>query len=271
MKQLQHGEFYGQTNETIHLEGITLTDTVYTHDYVDWHYHENAYFTFLLQGQLLEGNRKEVYHCGAGTLLFHHWQEPHYNIKPKGLSRGFHIELKQQWAADFAFDLHDLQGSLRISNPDLQLLFYKIFRETKIQDDTAALSIQSLLLQVLTGMQGMQQSALKYKPLWVSEIKEMLHEQRQGKLSLTTLSDSLNIHPVHLSRDFPRYFQCNLGEYIRKLKVEKALSLLPDRENTLTQIAFACGFSDQSHFIRCFREIMGMSPLAYRKIMLSAR
>ncbi|MEL1244526.1 hypothetical protein AAEO56_09655 [Flavobacterium sp. DGU11] len=38
MKQLQKGQFFGQTNTTISLDGITLTDTVYTHDKVDWHY-----------------------------------------------------------------------------------------------------------------------------------------------------------------------------------------------------------------------------------------
>ena len=89
MKQSQKGEFYGQTNKTINLEGITLTDTVYTHDKVDWHYHENAYFTFILQGNVIEGNKKEIYNCSAGDLLFHNWQEPHYNIKPEGIYKRF--------------------------------------------------------------------------------------------------------------------------------------------------------------------------------------
>ncbi len=82
MKKLHKGEFYGQTNATVHLEGLTLTDTVYTHDKVDWHYHQNAYFTFILQGNVMEGNKKEIFSCSAGDLLFHNWQDPHYNIKP---------------------------------------------------------------------------------------------------------------------------------------------------------------------------------------------
>lgn len=89
MKYLQTGQFHGQTNKTILLNGLTLTDTEYTHDKVDWHYHENAYFTFILQGNLIEGNRNEVYNCSAGSLLFHNWQEPHYNIKPDGFTRAF--------------------------------------------------------------------------------------------------------------------------------------------------------------------------------------
>jgi AraC family transcriptional regulator len=58
MQHLQTGQFFEQTNTTIHLDGITLTDTEYTLDKVDWHYHENAYFTFILQGNVIEGNKK---------------------------------------------------------------------------------------------------------------------------------------------------------------------------------------------------------------------
>lgn len=269
MKYLQTGQFHGQTNHTIYLDGLTLTDTEYTHDKVDWHYHENAYFTFILQGKVLEGNKKEVYNCSAGTLLFHNWQEAHYNIKPAGFTRGFHVEMEKKWIDNFAVDFNALQGSIRIGSPDLKFLFYKIFKETKFQDSTTPLSVQDLLLQTLTGMQHHLETPVKGKPAWVITIREILNDRFSEKLSLQDLSDPLGIHPVHLSRDFSKYFHCSLGDYIRKLKIEKSLSLLSDKKNALTDIAFKCGFSDQSHFIRCFKEIMGINPLAYRKLLFS--
>jgi len=269
MKQSHKGQFYGQTNKTIHLDGVTLTDTVYTHQKVDWHYHENAYFTFLLQGGLIEGNKKEIYECSAGSLLFHNWQEPHYNIKPDIFTRGFHIELEQKWTDNISLDLGSLQGSMQISNPDQKLLLYKIFKETRINDSVSQLSIQELLLQVVTNMQQMQENLLKCKPAWVKRINEILHERCAERLSLTELSNHLDIHPVHLSRDFSKYFCCNLGDYIRKLKVEKSLSQLGNKTKSLTGISFECGFSDQSHFIRCFKKLIGVSPLEYRSILNS--
>jgi len=267
MNYLSKGEFYGQTNEKLSIEGLTLTDTEYTHDKVDWHYHEHPYFTFILEGKLLEGNKKETWHCPAGTLLFHNWQEPHYNTKPKGFARGFHIELEQKWLAATGFDLGRLQGNIRVSHPAHKLLLYKIFRETKINDEASALSIQSLLLQTLTGMQGSQEAALKTRPAWVGKLADILHERCAEKLSLTELSQLVDIHPVHLSRDFSRYFGCSLGEYTRKLKIERSLSLLPDKEQSLAAVAFDCGFADQSHFIRCFKDLIGVSPLAYRRLL----
>jgi AraC family transcriptional regulator len=122
MKLLQAGEFHGQTSNTLHMDGIVLTDTEYTQSRVDWHYHENAYFTFILQGNVLEGNKKETYHCSAGSLLFHHWQDPHYNIKPDGFTRGFHVELEASWFKYFSLDKALLQGSINIANIDIKLL-----------------------------------------------------------------------------------------------------------------------------------------------------
>ncbi|MES2773104.1 MAG: helix-turn-helix transcriptional regulator [Bacteroidota bacterium] len=268
MKQLTRGQFYGQTNETLCLDGITLTDTEYTHAHVGWHYHELPYFTFILQGNILEGNKKELYHCAPGTLLFHNWQEPHYNIKPEGFTRGFQIEPGLEWADNVGFDFRDLQGNIHISNPNHTLLLYKIFKESKLKDTATTLSVQGLLLQLLSGMQQVEETALKGKPLWVRKIPEILHDPSAENITLSRLAALLGVHPVHLSRDFSRYFHCGFGDYFRKQKIIKSLDLLAVKKHSLTGIAFECGFADQSHFTRCFREHMGISPLSYRKMLL---
>jgi AraC family transcriptional regulator len=106
------------------------------------------------------------------------------------------------------------------------------------------------------------------KPEWVSKLKEILHDNIFENYSLDFLASYLGLHPVHLSRYFPRYFNCSLGEYMRKLRVEKSLTLLPNKNQSLTAIAYDCGFSDQSHFSRCFREFTGINPLAYRRLLM---
>lgn len=266
MKYLRTANFFGETNQTVWLKGIILTDTEYTHKFVDWHYHENAYFTFILQGNLIEGNKKEVHNCSAGNLLFHNWQESHYNIKPEGYTRGFHIELQHEWFDDLELDIANLRGSFKVENTDVKLLAYRIFQETKLNDNVAMLSIQDFLLQALGQLLRLEKDSQNSNPLWVKKLREILHDEYAEKHSLQELSKELNIHPVHLSRDFSKYFYCNLGEYIRKIRVEKALSLLSNKQIPLTQIAFECGFADQSHFARCFKEIKGVNPSQFRKL-----
>ncbi|MDR4952341.1 helix-turn-helix transcriptional regulator [Chryseobacterium sp. ES2] len=265
MNTLRNGEYFGDTNQRVNLDGLTITDTEYTHPYVDWHYHENAYFTFLLQGNMTEGNRKEVYGCSAGTLLYHHWEDPHYNIKPDIFTRGFHIELSQSWFNRFDIQKNKVEGSFNIKNPALKLLVYQMFKETKGDDISFELAFNQLLLN-LFGQLTHQKESTERKPLWVGQINEILHESFTESLNLTELSKILNIHPIHLSRDFHKYFHCNLGEYLRKLKLNKSLELLT-LPHSLTDIALECGFSDQSHFIRCFKENMGITPLKYRNLL----
>lgn len=265
MKTLSNGEFFGQTNETLNLDGLIITDTEYTHSFVDWHYHENPYFTFLIQGNMTEGNKKETYDCSAGTLLYHHWEDSHYNIKPDIFTRGFHIEITENWFKKFQLSKNQTEGSFNIKNPASKLLIHQIFKETKINDTSFELSVNQLLLKIFNQLSS-QKENLGKKPIWVKQIDEILHENSTEKLSLEELSHTLNIHPIHLSRDFHKYFHCNLGEYLRKLKVEKSLKLLNEYES-LSEVALECGFSDQSHFIRCFKENIGITPLKYKNLL----
>jgi|GEM_PF-3669877 len=96
----------------------------------------------------------------SGSLLFHNWQDPHYNIKPKRFTRGFYAELKESWFENFDLNKNNLQGSINISNPDIKLLMYQIFKESKLNDDTTSLSIQSFAFNNCICSQSIQQTLL---------------------------------------------------------------------------------------------------------------
>jgi AraC-like DNA-binding protein len=111
-----------------------------------------------------------------------------------------------------------------------------------------------------------QKAAKKKTPDWVKELKEIIQDQIDTNLSLTDISKSLDIHPSYLSREFSRHFDnLSFGEYIRKLRIEKAVVLMETTKYSLTEIAYLTGFSDQSHFTRIFKKYNGKNPSAYRK------
>jgi AraC-like DNA-binding protein len=69
-----------------------------------------------------------------------------------------------------------------------------------------------------------------------------------------------------VSREFSKYFSnLSFGEYIRKLRIEKAVDLLANPDHTLSEIAYLTGFSDQSHFNRIFKAQTGQNPSDFRK------
>lgn len=105
-------------------------------------------------------------------------------------------------------------------------------------------------------------------PAWARELKNLIQDQIDTNLSLSLkeVSESLNVHPSYLSREFSKYFDdLSFGDYIRKLRIEKALVLMNDPRHSLAEIAYLTGFSDQSHFNRIFKSQLGKSPAVYRK------
>jgi AraC-like DNA-binding protein len=267
MKRSQRGFFYGDTTESIRLEGVTLTDTIYAQGKVDWHFHEDDYFTFLLTGAVREGNRKEVYECVAGDLLFHNWQDAHYNIGSDRFTRGFHVELSNAWYEKLAIPDNVTEGSIRLSDPLVKSLMYVVFKEAKLAGVKGQLGVDSALSGIFGILSKMREArCCAGKPAWVGKIREMLRDGTE-EWTLVRLASEINVHPVHLSREFRKHFHTNLGDYLRLIKVQRAMTLLGEPDRLLTDIAFESGFADQSHFIRSFRNYYGMTPLEYRRLL----
>ena len=106
----------------------------------------------------------------------------------------------------------------------------------------------------------------KKKPAWVKELREIIQDQVDTNITLKQLSKDVNIHPAYLSREFSKHFDnLTFGEYLRKLRIEKAIEYLDTSSYSLTKIAYLTGFSDQSHFSRIFKKHTGKNPSAYRK------
>ena len=129
--------------------------------------------------------------------------------------------------------------------------------------------IENLLLDVYKKFLKHKSSTRKI-PGWAKEIKEIIQDQIDTNLSLSLkeVSQSLNVHPTYLSREFSKYFDdLTFGEYIRKLRIEKSVQLLNQSKYSLAEIAYLTGFSDQSHFNRIFKKVLGKNPSAYRKGM----
>ena len=265
MKQLTNGEYFGNHYHKTQLDHLLITDTEYTHPKVDWHYHENPYFTYLLQGKLFEENKKENYYLKPGSLLFHNWQDAHHNIKPSEYTRGFHVELTINWLKKYQIDSLKFEGSLHLENPLIKEKMNKIFFETKIKDLDSQLTIEMLLLDIFSSIKHIDSSVSLQTPKWVHTLKEVLHSRQQINISLTNLSTILNIHPVHLSREFPKYFHTTIGNYMRTQKVNKALLLITENKHSMTEICYECGFYDQSHFTTTFKKIYKQTPLQFSK------
>jgi len=132
---------------------------------------------------------------------------------------------------------------------------------------------ESLLHEVYNKFLAEKKSNQK-TPSWVKDLKEIIQDQidTQFAFDLKKISSDLELNPSYLSREFSKYFEdLNFGEYVRKLRIEKAINLIQNSTYTLTEIAYMTGFSDQSHFTRIFKLHTGKNPSSYRKNALKSK
>lgn len=99
-----------------------------------------------------------------------------------------------------------------------------------------------------------------------------LHVERQ--LDRTILIEDLaaiaRLSPGH----FCRAFKVSTGEtahgYIVRQRIRRAQTLMLNTDDTLSQIACACGLTDQAHLTRLFRRMLHDTPLVWRRKWRSA-
>lgn len=127
---------------------------------------------------------------------------------------------------------------------------------------------ENLLHEVYNKFLKEKKKNKKKAPAWVKDLKKIIQDQidNQFTFDLQKISKDLEINPSYLSREFSKYFgDLNFGDYVRKLRIEKAISLIQNSTYSLTEIAYMTGFSDQSHFTRIFKIHTGKNPSSYRK------
>jgi AraC family transcriptional regulator len=79
------------------------------------------------------------------------------------------------------------------------------------------------------------------------------------------LAEQLSLSAGHFNRAFKETFGESPHAYIVGLRLEMARELMLSTADPLSQIAYACGFADQSHFTKAFRRGVGQTPNAWRR------
>ncbi|MEO0556375.1 MAG: AraC family transcriptional regulator [Bacteroidota bacterium] len=266
MKVSQKGKYYGTQDIKVTFNEIVLSQYNYTIEKTPWHYHENPYFMYMLNGNMIDCNKKVKSLLPPGSLMFNNWQEGHYGVRHSNEASGFHLEFEKSWFNKNDIDLKTFEGSQLVEDPKVHVLFAKLYQEFLIADSYSKVSIELLLMQICNALGEEKAIYHKKVPEWVNKLKELL-QYDTFTISLQYLSEQLGVHPVHISRTVPKYLSSSLGEYIRLIKLKKAIPQLLDSDHSLTQIAYNCGFTDQSHFNHIFRHYFDISPGQYRKIL----
>lgn len=89
-------------------------------------------------------------------------------------------------------------------------------------------------------------------------------------LDIPALARIAHVSEAHFIRTFRATFGETPHRYLQRRRVERAMYLLVQTEQDITDICFAVGFSSLGTFSRTFRQIVGESPTEYRRRKMPA-
>ncbi|WP_429347896.1 helix-turn-helix transcriptional regulator [Paraburkholderia sp. Clong3] len=95
--------------------------------------------------------------------------------------------------------------------------------------------------------------------------KDILLAKTHGNVSLEEIASACNLSRSYFNRALRETTHCTPHQCLLEQRIERARRLLRTSDSSLSEIAIACGFTDQSHFTRTFSQLVGTPPGNWRR------
>jgi AraC family transcriptional regulator len=253
------GEYQGEVDRLLSAGEMLVGLTSYQKgtDVTPLHSHQNAHLSFVLNG-IMQVRRKTLIsdRTAKEGVSFVYTGELHENKVLTSACRNINLELDADFFAKYELTESIVAEGVQKNVLDAGLLMVRLYKEVCLYDEFFTESVHMLLLDAISGYLGTESSGAG----WLMQVRDLLHDRWLDSVSLEEIARTVGIHPVNVSRYFSRHFGTGIGNYRRRLKVERAIQMITSSKMSFTEVAYACGFFDQSHFVRAFKEQTGLLP-----------
>jgi AraC family transcriptional regulator len=229
------------------------------------HHHEQPSLSLVLNGVYREKVLSREHDHGAGDLLFYPAYAVHsQQFGPKG-TRKIIFTPKVSWMDYLSAAGFDLNKAPYARSPIFRQLGSRLLAELSNDDEFADIAQEGILLEVVAAFaRQMAGEKAADPPQWLKTAREFIHETITSAPDIEQIAAVAGRHPVHMAREFRRFYSQSIGQYQRGLRVEKAARLLRETGCDVTEIALSCGFASHSHLCRVFKAAHGVTPTQFR-------
>jgi len=263
--------------------GLVLAEVEYEPGrHIPRHVHPHARFVLVLKGALTEIRGDDTGTYGPSTVLFRRADEPHAYVVAKGGAICLIVDIDPAWIDRARAHAPVLARSTAFRSGFIVHLAHRLHGEFGLRDEVSRLAIESIALGVLAeASRRVSRAVERPAPAWLQHARSLVERHFAEPLSLTAIAAQVGVHPgsptrlppwgprpVHLARSFRRAYQTTCAGYVRQLRIEFARRELAGGAS-LSTIAMAAGFCDQSHFTRLFKQYTGLTPTEYRLALQS--
>lgn len=181
---------------------------------------------------------------------------------PEQLEHRLHLSPERQYLLDEMLDeLNTEYSSTRLASTLLTrgLFFRLLVRLAYWQSEYTQEQVKQH-----SSVQGLEGEKQALYALGMSGVLRICEEHFHEPLSVPQLASHLFLSPSRFSELFLREVGMSPATYIRRLRLERAQTLLRSSTLTCTEIAHQVGFRDSAQLSRAFRDLFHLSPSEYR-------
>lgn len=241
---------------------------------MDSHFHNDKYeIYYLVKGEIDYFISEKNYNVYEGDIVIIPPNTLHKTI-PKNDQIRKRILLFINDSYLKGFDSRDVslwrEVSILHSNKDdrIGVIFQELLEEYKNKRNTALLKALTCELVILLQREKEKKDkAIKDSApsKLISEIIAYINSNYHNKVTLEETAKLFFTNPSYLSRIFKDCTGISFSDFLTNFRIKKALELLLETEQNITQIAFDVGFNSTNHFCKVFKTVMKTSPLQYKK------
>ena len=104
-------------------------------------------------------------------------------------------------------------------------------------------------------------SNISYKGKFIEQAELFILENISNEqFGVSELANLMSMSRSNLLRKIKKQTELSASQFIRQVRLQKGMELLKETELTVSEISYQVGFSNNSYFIKCFREHYGFSP-----------
>lgn len=173
---------------------------------------------------------------------------------------GRDVELVNHWGVKDA----QIERILRALEADLEagLRSGRLFGESLL----CALAVHLQRCYSVTPLKGAR-SRNGLPKARLHRVLDFIESNLDQEITLSALAETAGMSPHYFSVMFKQSTESSPHQYVLRRRIELARRLLNDRRVSVLEAAVRSGFSDQSHFTKIFRRIVGVTPAAYRAVL----
>lgn len=119
---------------------------------------------------------------------------------------------------------------------------------------------------VSSGLTPSQPQITPYDEKFMQKVMEFMETQMDNsELTIDAFAEHLMLSRTIFYRKLKSIIGLTPVDFIREIRIKRAVQLIDSGEYNFSQIAYMTGFSDPKYFSKCFKKVMGVTPTEYKE------